>query len=130
MTLRGMDVAAGLLGIAVLAAWVVPRIVGTSGSHFGAAQSEVATIKSLLDSFHLDCRRYPTMTEGLRALAHTPSGLGKLWRGPYGSKSVVDDPWGRSYLYVAHKGGFVLTTLGADGKPGGEDLDADIVATD
>ena len=42
------------------------------------------------------------------------------------------DPWGNVYQYLAPgtKGAFDLYSLGADGKPGGSELDADIGSWD
>jgi general secretion pathway protein G len=36
------------------------------------------------------------------------------------------DPWGRDYIYTVEGGSFTITSLGKDGKPGGEGVDADI----
>ena len=53
------------------------------------------------------------------------------WRGPYLRKAVPADPWGNAYLYaspgVVNVQGYDLASLGADGMPGGEGDDADIV---
>jgi general secretion pathway protein G len=43
-------------------------------------------------------------------------------------KRVSKDPWGRDYVYESPgtRGEFDLYSLGADGQPGGEKVDADI----
>ena len=49
---------------------------------------------------------------------------------PYLSENTVpQDPWGNPYLYVfpgAHGKAYDLYTLGADGQPGGDGVNADI----
>jgi general secretion pathway protein G len=55
-----------------------------------------------------------------------PQGLDN-WNGPYiHSKDQLKDPWGRPFIYKNTGSGFTITTLGADGKPGGEGADRDI----
>ena len=56
------------------------------------------------------------------------AGEAAKWRGPYLKKKVDKDPWGNSYVYKAPgaKAEYELTSLGADGKEGGDGDDADI----
>jgi general secretion pathway protein G len=57
-----------------------------------------------------------------------PAGV-DTWNGPYlkGADKLVD-PWGNAYVYetVDSANGFRLTSLGRDGRPGGEEQDADL----
>jgi len=101
---------------------------------FGAAKSKTASIQvralsSNLEFFMLDVGRYPTEDEGLNALSEKPSGL-NTWNGPYVSQSTsLADPWGNIYVYKPRKSelpAFEITSLGADGKVGGEGEDRDI----
>ncbi len=41
--------------------------------------------------------------------------------------SRLADPWGRPYVYQPGQGSFTISTLGADGKPGGSGDDADVI---
>ena len=60
------------------------------------------------------------------ALPTTDEGIGKLVIAGYFEKMLVD-PWGREYRYVrTGEDGYSVICLGADGKPGGADQDADI----
>ena len=97
----------------------------------GRARADVATLKMALNQFRLDCDRYPTTKEGLLGLQQCQPGLEKKWRGPYLSKKCAPDPWGRPYVYLAKspkgKKGFSVLSYGADGKPGGKGINADIV---
>ena len=78
------------------------------------------TIGAGLDLFKLQNGRYPTTSEGLGALV---GGAGYLKGG-----KVPQDPWGRDYLYASpgQHGEADVWSLGADGKDGGEDANADI----
>lgn len=117
-----------VLILAILAALVVPKIVGNADkAKVAAARSDIAEIKSMLDHFHLDCDRYPTSDEGLEALQNAPSGLEGKWHGPYASKAIGNDPWGNPYQYdSSSNSAYSITSYGADGAQGGEGYDADI----
>ena len=61
--------------------------------------------------------------------APSDSAAAGRWRGPYLDEPVPNDPWDRPYVYRGERSatqGFTLYSLGADGKPGGEGLDADV----
>jgi general secretion pathway protein G len=62
------------------------------------------------------------------ALRAAPNGS-KAWRGPYISKPVPSDPWGRDFEYESDGKSFDLISYGADGIEGGEGDDSDIVET-
>ena len=52
----------------------------------------------------MDCGRYPTTAEGIKALVVCPVGFEEQWRGPYlDVKNIEDlkDSWGRKYLYIS-----------------------------
>lgn len=94
------------------------------------ARADVSTLEQALELYRLDRARYPSTEEGLEALIQppmAPDGVGVVRTDPY-IRRLPKDPWGRDYLYVApgEKGAFDLYTLGADGREGGEGVDADI----
>lgn len=96
-----------------------------------AARSQIETFALALDSYLMDCGRYPTQEQGLKALVEKPTiePIPKGWDGPYLSKAISGDPWDRAYEYsVPGKGGMPLgiRSLGADGKEGGDGKDRDI----
>lgn len=45
---------------------------------------------------------------------------------PHAAPEALRDPWGTPYLYKASPEGFMITSLGADKKEGGEGPDADV----
>jgi general secretion pathway protein G len=120
--------------IAILATLVAPNIFQHVGAAKGAtAKSQIEMLGAALDAYRLDNGRYPTTEQGLGALWEKPTiDPPQNWRAPYLRKPVPPDPWGRPYLYLApgqvNPQGYDLLTYGADGKPGGENEDADIMS--
>ena len=85
------------------------------------AKADIGTIEAGLDLYKLQNGRYPTTSEGLGALVQ-PGGAYLKGSG------VPQDPWNRDYLYASpgQHGEADVWSLGADGKDGGEDTNADI----
>ncbi|MFC1788520.1 type II secretion system protein GspG, partial [Thermodesulfobacteriota bacterium] len=65
----------------------------------------------------------------LQALRVRPEDVEK-WDGPYLPKEIPLDPWGHSYEYRSpgEHGEYDILSLGADGSPGGDGVDVDIVS--
>jgi general secretion pathway protein G len=125
-TLLELLVVVAIIGL--LAAYVGPKYFGQLG------KSEQALAKAQIDSFHkalasyrLDVGSFPTTEEGLAALVTKPAAAAK-WSGPYLSKAVPQDPWGRAYVYrvPGRKGDYDLLSHGKDGQPGGGGDAADV----
>ncbi|HVT39707.1 MAG TPA: type II secretion system major pseudopilin GspG [Gemmatimonadaceae bacterium] len=120
--------------IAILATLVAPNVF----QHVGAAKtatakSQIEMLGAALDAYRLDNGSYPTTQQGLAALWEKPTlDPPTNWRAPYLRKPVPLDPWGRAYVYQfpgqQNPQGYDLVSYGADGKPGGEGEDADIVS--
>lgn len=119
--------------IAILASLVAPNVfqhVGTARAT--TAKSQIEMLATALDAYRLDNGRYPSSTQGLAALVSAPTDEAVPgWRGPYLRRAVPLDPWGKPYVYrfpgEANPAGFDLLSLGADGRPGGDGEDADIL---
>lgn len=119
--------------IAILASLVAPNVfqhVGTARST--TARSQLEMLATALDAYRLDTGRYPTSAQGLAALETIPSiDPPSTWRGPYLRRALPADPWGNPYVYLApgdvNPTGYDLLSYGADGRPGGEGEDADIL---
>lgn len=119
--------------LSVLAALIVPRIMSRPDeARVVAARQDIAQITQALKLYRLDNFRYPTTAQGLQALATRPTTepLPQRWQG-YLDK-LPRDPWGNAYQYLSPgvKGEIDVFSLGADGKPGGEGVDADIGSWD
>ncbi|MEO0624987.1 MAG: type II secretion system major pseudopilin GspG [Pseudomonadota bacterium] len=90
------------------------------------AAAQIAQIRAAVDIFALDVGRYPTETEGLRALVTNPGSV-PGWNGPYlRDGRLPEDPWGAEFLYRRTADGVQVYSHGADGRPGGDGQDADV----
>ncbi len=89
-------------------------------SRLNQARTDLHTLDNCLDLYKVDHRRYPTNEEGLEAVERA----GKCRAG-------TKDPWGHNYVYVRpgriHSESYDLMSYGADGQPGGDGANADIV---
>jgi len=116
--------------IGLLAALVGPKLFGkVSMAKLKAAKAQVELFGTALDSLRLDAGRYPTTEEGLKALREKPSGM-EAWKGPYLSKEIPLDPWGKAFLYKSpgEHGDYDLVSYGLDGAEGGEGENQDVVS--
>jgi general secretion pathway protein G len=114
-----------LVILATLAALVVPKFTKRSEqAKTTGARTDIANIEVALDAFEIDCGRYPTSEEGIKALLDLPGGL-TGWQGPYLKRGVPKDPWGNLYIYrypgQHNKDGYDLYSFGPDGQEGGTD---------
>ena len=120
-----------LVIIAIVAALVVPNVIGRPDeARVAVAGADLRTVAASLEMYRLDNRTYPTTSQGLQALVQRPSEapLPANWMAGGYLPDVPSDPWGKAYLYEspADTAPYALTSLGADGTPGGEGVDADI----
>lgn len=119
--------------LAVLAAAVVPRVVGrTEDARRARAVADIESLSTALDMYHADNGAYPTTEQGLMALRQTPTSdpVPNAWNGPYLRKSIPTDPWGNEFVYISpgemNPESYDLVSYGAEGQPGGDGKDADI----
>jgi len=88
------------------------------------AKTDLATLKTALNTYEIDAGAFPTTDQGLKALVETPKDV-KDWHGPY-LKKLPKDPWGNDYVYRSPSKNdktkdFDLLSSGPDGKEGGGD---------
>jgi len=111
-----------LVILGTLAAIVLPRFtgVGERGKRT-AAQTQIATFKTVLNAFEVDNGYYPKSLEDLVVQPRDANN----WHGPYLDGAVPSDPWGRPYLFVCpgrhNSNGYDVSSLGFDGQEGTED---------
>jgi general secretion pathway protein G len=134
-TLIELMVVIVILGI--LAGMIVPRIMDRpEEARRTKAEVDIGAISQALKMYKLDNGKYPTTDQGLQALIEPPSTgqLAKNWRdGGYLDKSSVPrDPWDNEFVYISPglHNDYDLMSYGADGEPGGEDMNADINSWD
>ena len=115
--------------IGVLAALVVPRVVGRADqARAAAATQDIASIMSALKMYQNDNGRFPSGEQGLQALVTRPT----IDPQPNNWRACLDrlplDPWKRPYQFLnpGIQGEIDIFTLRADGQPGGAEADKDI----
>src|SRR6218665_873136 len=118
--------------IGLLAGLVGPRLFGkVDTSKVQTAKTQIKMLKSALGILQLDVGGLPTAEQGLKMLAEAPSEEPQrtAWKGPYIDGKLPLDPWGNPFVYkVPGEAGqpFTIVSLGADGREGGEGLNADV----
>ena len=124
-TLIELLVVLSILGL--IAAFAGPRLFKSlGGAKTDAAKIQIENIAAGIDLYKLETGQYPPT---LLALIEAPAGA-ERWNGPYlRKKTIPKDPWGRDFIYQfpGENGPFDLSSLGADGMPGGTGEDADVV---
>jgi len=126
-TLIEVMVVVVILGI--LAAIVVPRVMDRpDAARVTKARADIRALESAVNLYKLDNFVYPNTDQGLQALVSKPAGTPE----PRNWKQYMDrlpkDPWGNAYQYLSPgiKGAVDIYSLGADGQPGGEGVNADV----
>jgi general secretion pathway protein G len=121
-----------LVIIGLLAGLVGPKMFAkVDSSKVQTAQTQVKMLKGALETMRLDIGVFPSAEQGLALLNEPPKDekLRAKWKGPYLDETLPLDPWGNPYQYSlpgSNSQPFALYSFGADGKKGGEGLDADI----
>jgi general secretion pathway protein G len=117
--------------IALFAAIVAPRMLRRAdAARHTAARAQINSFMTALGAYKLDTGLYPSTEMGLNALRVKPESVTQ-WSGPYLPQDVPMDPWGHPYLYKypgEHGDEPDIVSLGADGAPGGDGNNADIVS--
>jgi len=115
-----------ILILAILAALIVPRVVGrTDDAKRAKAASDIQTLRNSVQLYKTDVGDFP---EELMDLRTRPSEGADGWRGPYLDKELPTDPWGNEYDYQVASDGeeFTIVSYGQDGAPGGDGNNQDI----
>jgi len=117
--------------IALFAALVAPRMLGQGDkARVTATRAQIVSFMTALGAYKLDTGMFPTSEQGLQALRLRPEGMTQ-WQGPYLPQDIPNDPWGHPYIYKYpgdHGDEPDISSLGADGQPGGEGIAADILS--
>lgn len=118
-----------ILIIGLLTGIVAPRFLGQIGrSETTAARAQLDAFDKALQAYRIDAGRFPTTSQGLRALVVQPADEPR-WHGPYMQNDIPPDPWGSPYQYRnpgSNGRDYDLLSFGHDRAPGGTGDDADI----
>ena len=117
--------------IGLLASVVILNIIpNVDKAKVNKARQDIQSLETALSMFYLDNSKYPTSEQGLQALVTQPNDPTiRNWKPGGYVQRLSKDPWGNDYQYVypgTHGKPYDLFTLGADGQPGGEGVNADI----
>ncbi len=119
--------------IGVIAAVIAPRLLGRIGqSKQAVAASNATTLANNVKLFMVD-NGNPGSGASIDILWTRPSDVEEAaWRGPYvDNVDALIDPWGNKFvLIIPSQNGnadFDVVSYGADGQPGGEGENADII---
>ena len=128
-TLIEIMVVVVILGI--LAAVVVPKIMDNPDkARVAKAKQDIRAIGSALDLYKLDNYTYPSTDQGLEALVSKPAGEpeARNWKQGGYLDRLPKDPWGDEYHYLSpgSHGDVDIFSYGADRRPGGDGVNADI----
>ena len=91
------------------------------------AKVQIKAYKTPLQAYRLDIGDFPSSSQGLDALRHTPSDLPNQdkWFGPYLDSEVPKDPWDQPYGYEYpgknQEDWPDIWSFGPDGQDGTED---------
>ena len=125
-----IEVIVVLVILGTLASIVVPNVISRAGqAQIVKAKQDIRALESALQLYRIDNFKYPTTDQGLQALVDLPStATNENWQKGGYIKKLPKDPWKNDYQYLSpgQHSDFDLYTLGADGRPGGEDENKDI----
>jgi general secretion pathway protein G len=92
--------------------------------------ADLRVIEGALNTYRLDNFNYPSAEQGLEALVNRPDGQPepRNWAAGGYLPRLPRDPWGNPYQYLnpGVRGEIDIWSFGADGQPGGENMNADI----
>ena len=94
------------------------------------ARADVRMLEQAVEMYRMELFSYPETDDGLAALTEPPASLENIERYRNGGyiRRLPEDPWGRpyQYLYPGENGEFDVFSFGADGRLGGDGMNADI----
>lgn len=108
-----------------IVAFAATRILGGGDrARVNLAKAQVQTLAEKVHQYEMDTG---TLPNGLNDLVSQPGGASG-WLGPYAKDAELRDPWNTPFEYSApgNSQPFEIVSFGADRKPGGDSVNADI----
>jgi len=119
--------------LGILAAFVVPKVMDRPDqARITKAKNDIASLGAALNLYKLDNFSYPDTDQGLEALVTVPENAAAWKDGGYIEK-LPKDPWNQEYIYTfpgENGSNFDIISYGADRRPGGTGVNADISNND
>lgn len=129
-----LEILAVLTLLAFILAMVAPNIIKSlEQGRISATQSQINSMKSVLNNYYMDNSTFPSTEQGLKALVEKP-GLPPVpenWNGPYlQDNKVPKDAWNHELHYfcpgVHNTQSYDIFSYGPDNIEGGTGKNADI----
>ena len=108
-----------------IVAFAASRILGGGDrAKVNLARAQVQTLAEKVSQFEMDTG---TLPNALSDLVNAPGGAAG-WLGPYAKAADLNDPWNTPFEYrvPGDAGPYDIVSYGADRRPGGESVNADI----
>jgi len=108
-----------------IVAFAATRILGGGDrARVNLAKAQVQTLAEKVHQYEMDTGTLPNALGDLVAQPGGASG----WLGPYAKDAELRDPWNTPYEFTMPGNGqpFEIVSYGADRKPGGDSVNADI----
>lgn len=108
-----------------IVAFAASQILGGGDqARYRLAQSQVQTVAQKVQQYEMDTGVLPNALSDLV----NPPGSVSGWLGPYAKAADLNDPWRTplEYRVPGDSGRFDIVSYGADRRPGGESVNADI----
>lgn len=108
-----------------IVAFAASRILGGGDkANVHLAKAQVQTLAEKVQQFQMDTGALPSTLEELVKAPGDAQG----WLGPYAKEADLKDPWKNPFQYKVpgESAPFDLVSYGADRKPGGDSVNADI----
>ena len=116
-----------LIIIGGLASVLAPNVMRQlRRGNIDTAKIQIREIGKQLNLFYADCGFYP---DDLESLVEAPDNC-PSWGPESYMKKLPKDPWNAGYVYELKGSDYVLTSEGADKRPGGTGSDKDISSAD
>jgi general secretion pathway protein G len=116
--------------IGLIVGWAATNIFGKGDqAQAKIARAKITQLSGPLDLYKLETGKYPSSSDGLKALLTAPSGV-TGWNGPYvRNADELKDPWKNDLIYRSPGSDnrpYEIISLGSDGQEGGEGSAKDI----
>lgn len=127
---RGMTLVEIMIVLAIIGTIIALLTGNLTGALDKSKQREakimMGQITQALQLYYTDCSKYPKALDGLTNADSDCSNWGP--EAYYKKKKGFKDPWNNEIVYEMTGSGYILKSLGKDGKEGGTAYNADISA--
>lgn len=129
-----LEILVVMIILALLITLVAPNYLGLGESaKVTVTRSNINSLVLGLKFYHAQSSTFPSTEQGLQALMQKPDvgNIPRKWEGPYMDANRLPlDGWENPFQYTSNGRDFEIKSLGADGREGGDELNADISSKD